>query len=574
MTNQRAAGCLPHAFPCLRDGQHATGRARSLLTVLLLAACCAVATHAAQPDAGALRQQIEQERVAPLPQQGAGIETAPAAGEVPQGQITVTVQAFRFVGNTLLTGVELERVVTPYLHHPIAFNELQQAPMAVTRAYRDAGWLVNAYLPRQEITDGAVTIRIVEAVYAGARLEGAEPERVSAEQVLAHFDVRQKKGEALNLMDLDRALLLADDLPGVAVAGSLHAGHQPGETELLVRTTDEPPHGARVLLDNAGARSTGTHRAVAMTHLYSLMNLGDQFDGTFLHSKGNDYLSASYSVPVGQDGWRVNVTGAYLDYDLTASDFSALEGSGKSTNIGFGGSYPLIRARQQNLYLDLRLARDAYRNRANSAVQSSYRINAFSAGLTGNRFDDFGGGGSTLASVSWNSGRLALHTLDLGENPALAGAFNTFDLRVTRQQVVAERWTLLATLRGQLGSKLLDSSQRFYLGGPNGVRAYPVNEGSGNRGALLNVDLRRRLPYNASVTVFYDWGHVGNASPDASYDLSGYGIGASWQAPHRIELETSLARRLGHNPNPLSTGRDQDGSLDRTRLWLTLSRRF
>lgn len=556
MTIQKVAGRLPH-------------------TLILLTACLvATATHAAQPDAGALRQQIEQERAVPLPQQGAGVGAPTTTSESTEGQITVTVQAFHFAGNTLLTGVELERVVAPWLHHPIGFNELQQAPAAVARAYRNAGWLVNAYLPRQEITDGVVTIRIVEAVYAGARLEGVEPEHVPAEQVLAHFDVRQKKGEALNLNDLDRALLLADDLPGVAVAGSLQAGQHPGETELLVRTTDEPPYGARLLLDNAGARSTGTRRAIAMMHLYSPMNGGDQFDGTFLHSKGNDYLSTSYSLPVGDDGWRVNVTGTYLDYALTASDFSALEASGRSTNIGFGGSYPLIRARQQNLYLDLRIARDTYRNRANSAVQSNYHINSLSADLTGNRFDDFGGGGSTQASVSWTSGRVALHTLNLGEIPALSGAFNTFDLRVSRQQVIAERWTLLATLRGQLGSKLLDSSQRFYLGGPNGVRAYPVNEGSGNRGALLNVELRRRLPYNTTVATFYDWGHVGNAGSEASYDLSGYGIAVSWQAPHRIELETSLAHRIGHNPNPLATGRDQDGSLDRTRLWLTVSRRF
>jgi hemolysin activation/secretion protein len=541
--------------------------------VLACLAAHAVAM-AAQPDAGALRQQIEQERAAPLPQQGAGIEVPQAAREATQAQVTVTVQAFRFVGNTLLTGVELERVVASLLNRPIDFNELQQAPAAVARAYRDAGWLVNAYLPTQEITDGAVTIRIVEAVYAGARLEGVAPEHVPAAQLLAHFDVRQQKGEALNLDHLDRALLLADDLPGVTVAGSLRAGQQAGETELLLRTTDESRYGARLLLDNAGARSTGANRTIAMAHVYSQMHGGDQFDGTFLHSKGNDYLSASYSVPVGQDGWRVSATGAYLDYDLTASDFSALQGSGTSTSIGVGGSYPLVRARGQNLYVDLSFARDAYRNRANSAVQSNYRIDAASFGLSGNRFDDIGGGGSTQASVGWTRGRLALRTLDLGENPVLAGAFNTFDLRVSRQQLISPRWTLLAALRGQVGSAVLDSSQRFYLGGPNGVRAYPVNEGSGNRGALLNVELRRRLAYNTTVAAFYDWGHVGNPGADASYDLSGYGLGVTWQAPHRLDLAGSLARRLGRNPHPLATGRDQDGSLDRTRLWLTLSRRF
>lgn len=537
--------------------------------------CLATPTlRAAQPDAGALRQQIEQQRAVPLPGPGKELLTPPAVGPAEEAAITVTVQNFRFVGNTLLTGEELERIVAPYLGRPIAFNELQQAAAAVAGTYRDAGWMVNAFFPRQEITDGTVTIRIVEAKYSGSQFEGAEPGRVPADQVLAHFNARQRTGEALNLKALDRALLLADDLPGVAVAGSLKAGQRLGETELLLRTTDERELGARFLLDNAGARSTGTGRLIAMSHLYSVINGGDQIDGTLLHSKGNDYLSASYSVPVAEDGWRVSFSGAYLHYGLTAADFAALNGRGESTSLGAGASYPLIRAREHNLYLDLRVARDNYRNDANASIQSNYRIQSASAGLSGNLFDDFGGGGTTLATLNWTSGRLALRHPDAGENPALDGAFNKFELRVSRQQVLSERWTLLATLRGQLGSKALDSSQRFYLGGPNGVRAYPVNEGSGNRGTLLNVEVRRRLPHNATVTAFYDWGHVGNPGPDASYDLSGYGIGLSWQAPHRIELEASLAHRLGHNPNPLATGRDQDGSLDRTRLWLTLSRRF
>lgn len=542
--------------------------------VLLALAGGGDAVAAAQPDAGSLRQQIEQQRALPLPEESSVAPAAPASGASPESGVTVTVTGFRFTGNTLLTGDELQLALQPYLHRPLAFDELQQAVARAAAAYREAGWVASAHLPAQEITEGVVTIRIVEASYAGARLEGEAPGRVAPAQVLAPFGVRQQVGAPVSLRALDRALLLADDLPGVSVRGALGAGPELGATELLLRTTDEAATGARVLIDNAGARSTGAHRAIVVGHLYSQFRPGDQLDGTLLHSKGNDYLWANYSLPAGPDGWRVHVEGAYLRYRLTASDFSALDGRGRSTSIGLGGSYPLIRARQHNLYLDLRAARDVYRNEANAMVQSQYRVHTASATLTGNVFDALGGGGSTAVSLKWTAGDLGLKLPDPGENPALAGGFDRLELRASRLQNLAQRWTLQATLRAQLGSRQLDSSQRFHLGGPNGVRAYPVNEGSGHQGALFNVELRRRLAYDTSLTAFYDWGHVTDAGAGGDYELDGYGIGFAWQAPRRIELAATLARRLGSHPSPLSTGRDQDGSRERTRVWLTASHRF
>jgi hypothetical protein len=36
-------------------------------------------------------------------------------------------------------------------------------------------------------------------------------------------------------------------------------------------------------------------------------------------------------------------------------------------------------------------------------------------------------------------------------------------------------------------------------------------------------------------------------------------------------VKATVARRIGNNPDPLSTGTDQDGSLDKNRFWLQAS---
>jgi hemolysin activation/secretion protein len=61
---------------------------------------------------------------------------------------------------------------------------------------------------------------------------------------------------------------------------------------------------------------------------------------------------------------------------------------------------------------------------------------------------------------------------------------------------------------GQLTDHNLDSSQKFYLGGPTGVRAYPSSEGSGSEGYLLNLELKKDLPFNLTGSIFYDEGYV------------------------------------------------------------------
>ena len=113
----------------------------------------------APPDAGALRQQIDQGRQPVLPRKATPVKPAEPAAMLAQAGTVASVKSFRFAGNTLLTAEQL-------------------AP-AVAVAYREAGWVVRAYLPRQDITGGIVTIQIVEAVFGGLHFEGDVPRRMN-----------------------------------------------------------------------------------------------------------------------------------------------------------------------------------------------------------------------------------------------------------------------------------------------------------------------------------------------------------------------------------------------------------
>jgi hemolysin activation/secretion protein len=533
--------------------------------------------HAQAPlDAGSLQQQMERQQQEALPQHDLGVPAQPGM-QAPAGAETfkITVSAFRFEGNNLLSDAELSSAVAPYLNRPINFNELQNAAAAVGEAYRAKGWVVRAFLPQQDIVDGVVTIRVVEASFGKTTIEGGENTWPSQEKIQAMVAAQQPADGPMNTGQLDRAILLIDDLPGVSAAGRLQEGQKPGETDLAVKLVAEPFATGLVTIDNEGARATGYERIHGGAQLLSPLGMGDQTSVFALYSRGLRFARLEQSFPVCNDGLRVGVNGSILDYRVLPSEFDALDGKGNSQSIGLQASYPVIRARKKNLYLDLNYDRRYFENDANDATSSDYRTDSVTAGLRGNMFDEFAGGGSTNASLSFTTGKLDLGALDAGEDPDLDGSYRKIAASASRHQTITETVSLYASASGQYSTdRKLDTSEKFYLGGPGGVRAYPVSEGSGSSGALFTIEPRWNFAPNYQFSAFYDQGYVYNRDDSKSYGLKGAGLAFTWQSESGLSFQGTWSHRIGGNPNDTPTGEDQDGSDIENRFWLTLSRQF
>ena len=134
-------------------------------------------------------------------------------------------------------------------------------------------------------------------------------------------------------------------------------------------------------------------------------------------------------------------------------------------------------------------------------------------------------------------------------------------------------------MSGQWADKNLDSSEKFYLGGSSGVRAYPTGEGSGVDGQLVQFELRHNLESGINLAGFYDWGQIW-LQHDPSYPggpqnnrntYKGFGASVGYTNDDGVNFKATWARRQGHNPNPTQTGTDQDGTRDRNRYWLQVT---
>jgi hemolysin activation/secretion protein len=526
-------------------------------------------------------QQIERERVPtgranPQPAPARPTATTPASGP------TVSVSRFRFTGNTLVPEDDLADAVSRFENRALTFDELQAAAAAVAQRYREAGWVVRTLLPAQEIEAGVVTIEVIESRF-GATVFDEPPEESVSARVLRLVRRQLPAGEPVRASAVDRAILLANDLPGVEVAGSLTEGAGPGEVDLLLRLAMSPRFAATAVMDNAGSRSTGANRILLSLVDNAALTVGNQLTGQVLHGRGTDYIRIGYSVPVGPDGWRLGANTSRLNYRVVLPELSALDAAGQSRSTGLEVSYPVVRSRMTNLLMTTTLDAKSFDNTAGATTTSSYRSDALSAGLSAQIADEEGGGVTTLA-VTPSVGRLDLERSPNRELIALTtrtdGTFRKLRYAIGRLQPLDDGFTLSIGLTGQYSPGNLDSSEKFFLGGSTGVRAYPSGEAGGVSGHLLTTELRWLATPATQLAAFHDWGHVkvnaDNAFPGAPelnrVSRRGVGLSIVWQLREAgLQLAASVSQRVGRNPNANDAGLDQDGSLVRRRLWLSAS---
>lgn len=109
-------------------------------------------------------------------------------------------------------------------------------------------------------------------------------------------------------------------------------------------------------------------------------------------------------------------------------------------------------------------------------------------------------------NLTLNSGNVDLGQLESSENNQLDGRFTKLSYLFSRQQVLTNYISLFTSISGQIVDGNLDSSEKFYLGGAYGVRAYPVNEAGGDEALLGKMEVRYRVSNTTVFTAFYDWG--------------------------------------------------------------------
>ena len=132
------------------------------LIVALVALWSSSAKAQSVPDAGALMRQTEQMWRATQPQPGARRQALPPAMVWPDS--AVLVRGFKFNGNQILSTAQLQATAAPFANRALTAQDAQHLTDAIAQAYRSVGWVVQVYIPVQDLSGPTLTVQILETV--------------------------------------------------------------------------------------------------------------------------------------------------------------------------------------------------------------------------------------------------------------------------------------------------------------------------------------------------------------------------------------------------------------------------
>ena len=521
------------------------------------------------PDAGALQQQLQREVDQNRPSQAPAplVKKAPSPSKPAASKETLEVKKFVVSGATLISPDQIAQTLAPFENRELSFDQIREAANAVTALYTKIGRTAQAVIPPQDVVGGVIKINIIEGKVGKTiiNLDKTSPSRLKSSVIQEFISANNPEGSFIDLKGLERSMALLNEIPGNESAAELIAGDKEESTNIAVSAKDTGFFSGRVDASNYGSPSTGAAQAIASLSLNNLSGIGDQVSLDAIGSQGSIYGTLKYSLPIGSDGWRVAAGVSALDYKSIPS-FSPTVTQGNAQTYGLYGTYALERTATSTTNFVLSYENKNYNNSANGSETSRYQLNDLTAGFNGNK--NFG---EQFASWGVNA---VLGTLNIGNtnqynNDQSGAATNGSFLKLSFNGALTsalpiERTTATISIYGQLANKNLNTAEQLYLGGPYGVRAYPVAQGGGAQGAVASVELMHSLPSQLQVGAFFDAGVIqqyvttwtgwqGQTNAGNTYPLYAAGPIAKYNYD-KLQLIASLAFRVGNNPLYNSSG--------------------
>ncbi len=422
----------------------------------------------------------------------------------------------------------------------VSLADLYAIANQITQLYRREGYVLSlVVVPEQTIRDGVARIQVIEGYVEKVEFEGAPPKQLAR---LKGYGDKIMASRPLKVKDLERNLLLANDLAGFKVRAILRRGSRLGSSVLLAKVKYDPidPFAE---VTNRGTEAVGPYRLQAGVMLNSLLGQGERVTlrgATSLDGPSELALgSAGLSVPIGNNGWRVNLGTSYTAVN-PGGTLEAFDIHGQTFSVDAGVYYPLVRSRNLTVGFtggfDYTDSRNTTRFTGTEETLNEDRLAVLRVGLQLQKIDAqgvFSASAQLSQGISGTTPSNATVPLSRAEGSAIFTKFN-FDL--SRTQKLPGQFALSLAGTAQLTENSLLSRELFGLGGDTFGGAFDPDAVVGDYGYGLRAELKRPFLYKAwgrsmetQPYLYADYGQVFRNSPTAlenrSDTLSSAGIG-------------------------------------------------
>lgn len=527
--------------------------------------------------------------------------TAAAYAAVQAAQPVVDIKAIVVEGATQITAADLQAAVNPWVGKALTVAQLQEPARAVTDLLKAKGFsLAQAFVPAQDLQNGQLRVQVVEGLVdasvgiSGVVVKGIQ--RTDPAVVANIIAPGAVAGKPLRAAELESRLMLANELPGLTLQASLVPGTQFGTTAVEVTVQEEKSRSINLYADNHGSRFTGQARLGADLDIFSPSRKGDQISLGGMKTKDSGSFKMAWSVPVAFNDSRVGASFSTSQSNMNPQNMN-VRFDGKANQSSIFAQMPMLRRADTSVTSQASINNKRLSNNFEGILFDKRDINSLSVGLSGTYLSD-DRRGQTGWGTNLTVGDVSLLEREESLNPRLdtQGRFAKLsaDYRLSRPLAAAgeaSKWMWNTRASGQMhwrGANL-DNSEKFSLGGPDGVRGYPVGEGSGDSGYLVSMEVSRPFAmervHASRFFLFVDTGGI-RRNPNAAqaaeasdgirnqYNLHSAGMGLKVDFTPTTLMQVTVASPWGNNPAQVN-GLNSDGrSQSQSRVWLSLNSRY
>jgi hemolysin activation/secretion protein len=433
----------------------------------------------------------------------------PAKPEEPvTPQVKLYVREYRVQGARMLNPLEVQEAVYPFLGPGRTPDDVDQARMALEKAYRDKGFqTVTVEIPEQRANRGIVLLQVVENKVGRLRVKGS---RYYSLDEIKRRAPSVAEGTVPNFNDITRDIVGLNQLPGRQVSPSLKPGVAPGTVDIDLTVKDTPPLHGSIELNNRYSADTVPLRINASLSYNNLWQLG--------HSLGMSYqvaperpddakvFSGFYSVRFPAVPWlSLVLQGTKQDSNVSTLGGAAVNGKGEI----IGGRAIVTLPPGPGFFHSLSLGFDykhfdeAVRFGFSETLTPVYYY-PFSTSYNATWLKERTGAGDTAAEAPVNYGwltelNLAINHHFRGMGSSLAGFDSKrfkadgsyFYLRgdLTHTHDLPAGLQVVAKVQGQAASQPLLNSEQFAAGGLSTVRGYLESTALGDNGIFGTLEL-------------------------------------------------------------------------------------
>ncbi len=472
------------------------------------------------------------------------------------------VKKIKLVGCESFSPEEFKPVIEKYENREVSLAELKILAKEIEAEYLKRGVIAACFVPPQDVKEGVVILRVVEAKMG--KLEIQDHKYFRKDRITYYWKV--PPGEILHYDKLSRSLQFINKNPDREAKATLRAGKKPQTTDVLLDVETHFPVHLISSFDKEGTVFTGKERIGWGIRDNNFLGLDD----TLLcgYTFGSDFsgIYAYHTVPVSSFGTSL-LYGYSYSKSFPKKEYEPYGIDSRAKNTSFFVYQDIFKKDKYLGEVHLGLDIKDKTTKTNSGTFNRDRLRIL---RLGSNFTYKGSGSITYIKpeVSQGLNLFGARRKNPFSSRGAKNTFSKFNLDIQYKRILPLNLQISLKFRSQVSSTKLAPQEEFSLGGIDSVRGYPSGDYLADDAVQTNLELlipaffipeKVKIPYagrslkeDVTALIFFDagWGRrrFPNQTEKKSHNLRSVGAGLRIRLFDQVLLRLEWGFPIGDKP--------------------------